>query len=460
MTETQSFKPRAAEIVFATFAALALASPVLAQDAHYWTLQYGPRSALLGGAVIGSVDDVSATFYNPGAVALATDLAFAVSTDVFEYTTIALEDGGGDGVDLGTAKTGLRPSLVAGTITRDLFGGGGILAYSALTRSRGTQDLAGSVILEGQELPPESGLDDAVGSADFTGRFNDFWGGVTYSQGLGENFGIGVTWYGAVRSQNRQRQSTTQFIGTDGSGLSEIDNSSGEYTAFRTLFKLGASFAAGSVTGGATVTTPSIHISGSGDLGLLRSTIGADTTALLAGIQTGLPAEYKSPLSVGGGLAWRIGAARLHGSLEWFDKVDPYVVIQGTEIQAQEPETESTVLDAVQEQTSVTNWGLGLEYALNETFSGYVSYYMDNSNLDDDIERAGLSILPIDITTLTVGTDFVLRTARFTLGIGYGWGSEIDRELTDVLRREDADFQATYVYRSIKLLFGFEIGVG
>ncbi|MEE9578502.1 MAG: hypothetical protein V3W24_02925, partial [Gemmatimonadota bacterium] len=41
-----------------------------AQDAHYWTTQYGNRSRLLAGAVIGSVDDVSSVFYNPGALAL------------------------------------------------------------------------------------------------------------------------------------------------------------------------------------------------------------------------------------------------------------------------------------------------------------------------------------------------------------------------------------------------------
>ena len=436
------------------------AAPAIAQDAHFWTLQYGPRSSLLGGAVIGSVDDVSATFYNPGAVSLASDLAFAVSTDVFEYSSIALEDGGGSGIDLGTAKTGLRPSLVAGTITRNLFGGSGVLAYSALTRSRGTQDLAGGVFLTADDLPPDAGLENAVGSVDFTGRYNDFWGGLTYSQGLGESFGLGVTWYGAVRSQNRQQQSVASLIDDDGSGLSEIDNLGGKYTAFRTLFKFGASFQAGDLTGGATLTTPSIHISGSGELAVNRSTIGADTTALLAGVQTELPAEYRSPLSVGGGLAWRIGPARLHGSVEWFDKVDQYVVIQGDSLYAQKPEGDGIVLDAVHEQSSVTNWGLGLEYQINETFAGYVSYFTDNSALDDDLERIGLSISPIDIATLTVGTDFVLRSARFTLGVGYGWGRAIDRELTDLLKREDESFEATYVYQSIKLLFGFEIGVG
>ncbi|MCK5573886.1 MAG: hypothetical protein KAJ12_14040, partial [Bacteroidetes bacterium] len=43
-----------------------LSQAVLAQDSHYWNLHYGTQSTLLGGAVIGSVADLSAAFYNPG----------------------------------------------------------------------------------------------------------------------------------------------------------------------------------------------------------------------------------------------------------------------------------------------------------------------------------------------------------------------------------------------------------
>jgi hypothetical protein len=46
-----------------------------------------------------------------------------------------------------------------------------------------------------------------------------------------------------------------------------------------------------------------------------------------------------------------------------------------------------------------------------------------------------------------------------TLGFGYGWGSKVDQALTDLLREEDPDFEATFVYRSLRFLFGFEIGV-
>ncbi len=446
-------------ILAAAVGSLSIAASAAAQDSHYWTLQYGPRSSLLGGAVIGSVDDVSATFYNPGALSLASDVAFAVSADVFEVTGVILEGGGGEGVDLGNAKSGLRPSMIAGTIKQGLLGGGGILAYSALTRARGTQDLSGVLLLSGEDLSPELDLEDAVGGVAFTGRFNDFWGGLTYSQALGEHFGLGVTWYGAVRSQERRSEAIGQLIGTDGSGSAEIDISGGSYTAYRTLFKLGGFATTGPITGGVTLTTPSIQLGGSGDLSFNESAFGTDTVALAAGIQTDLSATYKSPLSVGAGLAWRIGDARLHGSFEWFDKVESYFVMQGEDVVALEPPDRIIPVDAVQEQDEVLNWALGLEYAFSPKVNAYLSYYTDNSTLTDEVERAGLGVLPFNISNVNLGTDFVVKSARLTLGFGFGFGSKVDQELTNILRQEDPDFEATYVFRSIKLLFGFEIGV-
>ena len=83
--------------------------------------------------------------------------------------------------------------------------------------------------------PPESHLQDVVGGVEFTGRYNDFWAGLTYSHALGDHVGLGLTWYGALRSQSRAGRSTALFAGTDGSGLSAIDDRSLEYSAIRTL---------------------------------------------------------------------------------------------------------------------------------------------------------------------------------------------------------------------------------
>ncbi len=433
------------------------ASESAGQDAHYWTLTYGPRSSLLGGAVIGSVDDISGTYYNPGALSLAEDLAFAVSTDVFEFSVIALEDGGGEGVDLGTARSGLRPSLVAGTIKKDLFGSG-VLAYSVLTRARGSEDLSGLVVLSGNQIPPDIELNDLAGLVRFEGQFNDFWAGLSYSHGFGSHIALGVTWYGAIRSQSRRAETVSQGIGLDGSGAASLDIRAGKYSTLRTLFKIGAFAAAGPFTGGLTLTTPSIHITGSGQLGFDVGTFTPDTAALAVNVQTDLPAEYRSPLSVGFGLGWRIGRTRVHASGEWYDAIEPYVVMQGEDFIAQQP-TEVISVDAVQGLDEVFNWAVGLEHAFSPKVSGYVSYYLDASGLTDEIERAGLSTLPLDISTASFGADFIVGPARLTLGAGYGWGSKVDQRLTDLLREEDEDFEATFVYRSFRFLFGFEIGV-
>ncbi|MGD8414646.1 MAG: hypothetical protein PVF33_10455, partial [Candidatus Latescibacterota bacterium] len=177
-------------------------------------------------------------------------------------------------------------------------------------------------------------------------------------------------------------------------------------------------------------------------------------------IQTDLPAEYKTPLSIGAGFGLPLGPLRVHASAEWFDKVDPYVVIQGETINAAEPSDTEIPVDAVHELSEVLNWGVGLEARLSRRFTGYLSYYQDNSTLDPDIERANLAIMPFDIQTVTAGTDFQVGRALLTLGIGYGWGEEISTELIDInpAGQEEA-LEAKFVFRSFRGLFGFEVGI-
>ena len=75
-------------------------SPALAQDAQYWTYQFGTRATLLGGAVIGSVLDISATYYNPGALALIEDPELVATSRVFEISNISIDGTGEAQFDL------------------------------------------------------------------------------------------------------------------------------------------------------------------------------------------------------------------------------------------------------------------------------------------------------------------------------------------------------------------------
>ena len=50
--------------------------------------------------------------------------------------------------------------------------------------------------------------------------------------------------------------------------------------------------------------------------------------------------------------------------------------------------------------------------------------------------------------------------ALLTLGVGYGWGEEVDNELTDVIDPEGEEgLRARFLFRSMKALFGFQVGV-
>ena len=232
----------------------------------------------------------------------------------------------------------------------------------------------------------------------------------------------------------------------------------GSYFALRSILKVGAFAEFGAFSTGLTITSPSLHIAGKGELGLNKGYFGSDTTALAANYQVDLSAKYKTPLSIGYGLGFKIGKGNIHASAEWFDKIDPYFVMQGEDFIAQIPDNEIVKVDAVQELNSVLNWGVGFEYNFSPAFNGYISYNTDQSGLNEEIERAGLSVLPIDIKNVNLGADFKVGPVLFTLGAGYGWGKKLDKNLTEVLKKEDEDFQATFVYKSFRLLFGFEIG--
>ena len=112
----------------------------------------------------------------------------------------------------------------------------------------------------------------------------------------------------------------------------------------------------------------------------------ADTTALAANVQTEVPAKYKSPLSVGLGFGWQIGKARINASGEWFDRIEPYVVLQGDEFVTQEP-AETRSFEVVKLKGFIKRYIIELKcypaadtVADNHVFSAYINRSADYHN--------------------------------------------------------------------------------
>ena len=62
------------------------------QDTHYWTQQFGTRSALLGGAVVGGVRDNSMIFYNPAAIAFIDSSSFSINANLYLAENIKVKN--------------------------------------------------------------------------------------------------------------------------------------------------------------------------------------------------------------------------------------------------------------------------------------------------------------------------------------------------------------------------------
>ena len=96
--------------------ALALcAGNARAQDSHYWNLQYGPTAELLGGVVVGSAQDLSATYYDPASLALAKDPAFLLSLNTVQLEQVSLESAS-DKRNLSSSRFASAPALIAGKL--------------------------------------------------------------------------------------------------------------------------------------------------------------------------------------------------------------------------------------------------------------------------------------------------------------------------------------------------------
>lgn len=159
------------------WAALALpwAGEAQAQDAHYWSTQYGNRSRLLAGAVIGSVDDASSVYYNPGALALLEKAELLLGGNVFQYTNVTYEGAVAGELDLDSNRFKSVPAMLAGEFPFK-FLGKNRLAYSYLVRADFDFRIRERGVLTGEDVDLP-GLETVNGDVVLDQNLTESWGG-------------------------------------------------------------------------------------------------------------------------------------------------------------------------------------------------------------------------------------------------------------------------------------------
>lgn len=433
---------------------------VHAQDSHYWNIHYGTSGTLLGGAVIGSARDLSAIFYNPGALGGHVSPGLSLGTQVFELSNLSVDNAGDDGSSIDYLSIDPTSGLVAGQ-----------LRFDTTLVDRWTYGLLARQVFSfrlNDRRQDVLDVDDQryglYRDIFVTQDMSEYWGGISWARPLNGNISVGVTMFGAFRSHNRRGELRAILTQREGkvSGLDDVGHL--QYFAARLLWKAGVSIHYGRWSFGATFTTPGLHVLGSGDAYVSNHLIGfsvLDSTikdVSMVTDQRDIAARHNSPMSVGVGAAYLFGnRMRLHCSAEWFDGVRSYNVVDT------HPDTTlvsgTPVVPVVREQLrSVLNAGIGLEYMPTDLRTYFFSIVSDMSAVDPGAE-ASLAISTWNIIHLTGGAVFAFGPFTVTAGLGYAFGSssEFPRTvattvLDDILNGSDRP--ATVRWQRLRLLAG------
>ena len=440
-----------------------LSAPARAQDTHYWNLQYGPVATLLGGVVVGSTRDLSATFYNPGGLILSDDPSFLLSTESFQSEKVTLEPtGGGRLFDLGTSSIGAAPTLIAGNLPKGWGGRNGRLAWSYLTRQR--FDVRMNRRLEDQLAgTPYAGSAEVL----FDQRLSEDWGGLTYSHGVGKTLGLGLSLYGVYRGQQTRTETNLQTTSASGAGVTGITLDDYNYGHARMLAKLGVAKDWRRWQAGLSVTTPSLRVFGSGQAGFTRSVSGVDAngdgrldTVVAASSQEDLRADFKSSWAIGGGAAWRQGdSTRFHAAAEWYAPVEAFSVLDPTPFVSQ-PFGPGYDPLLVQRLESVLNVGVGAEHEFSRDLAVYGAFHTDFSAAPADRTQS-IGAADWDLYHFTAGTAFRVADMRFTLGAAWAFGSRTETLYTPLpaaLPVVSLSHEVKARYSRLTFLLGFVFG--
>lgn len=424
----------AARLTTLVLAVATVAPFAAAQDAHYWTYGYGPIGQLTEGTLVGGVSDMSAVFYNPGALALLDKPRFVVGLTSVELANIDVPDVAGEGLDADQLVFDVVPSMVAGRVgSQD---GSNHFAFAFLSRHDSDWDLGLS------EVNVSGARSDALaGFGRVRQRLVEYWVGGTWSHGFSDQLSVGVSPFFAYRAQRSRRSLSAETLSA-GASQAAFVGAEYEYNHLRLLAKAGLAWRPGAWQLGLTVTAPGVSLMGQGKVVFNASYTGDVSSPFLsASTQTGLDAAYHAPWSVAGGATWRRGGTAIHTTAEWFSAVDAYDILQPDPAPiAGRAETVPLVYRG--EAEGVICYGVGLEQRVSDRLVLYSGAAHNESAYVPERD----SFAAWDLTDVTGGITLETDRATLALGLGYAWGANqipqaiVPPERTEPVALREASF--------------------
>jgi len=449
---------------------MGISSNAAAQDSHYWDNQYGTKGELLGGVVVGSPSDLSATFYNPGWIALHSDPSLLLTTMAAEAYTITLKDGLGKGTDPSSSTITTSPGFLAGRFTTGMDDGWQ-WAYSYLQKVKFEFDASGIRVDETEAPPPQGNLWFS-GEAFRKSNASEYWYGASFSRKIRPNIGFGISPYVVQRSMKSRVQASAQGLDDSSNFAQAFSVDEYDFWHIRLLAKIGLAIEKGNMSYGLTLTTPSLGLFGSGRVYTSSSVSGLDLDPdpgiddpyLSANLQEDLSATWKSPMSLAFGASWKAASTGYHMTVEWFNSVKTRQAMEPDDFHSQSDPSEVNSYNLSFGAKSLINFGVAFDHAFTKKFAMYGAFRSDFSAIPSE-KADNLQISNWDLWHISSGASFTFLDIEFTAGFQYSFGSGDSDRFINFNLDDNGDVIGDFgtheiTYRRLKALIGFNMPFG
>lgn len=460
-------------------------STVPAQDAHYWTRQFGPKSCLLSGAVVGGVRDYSASYYNAAGLAMGdSSQGISLTSNAYNLENIMLSNAAGSGKDLSSNNTQIIPLIITGKLGLKLIPKlsiGYFLVEKEKTGFKSSARNEGLYNLIPDNISP--GYEEYVSQYNIDMNLHEMAAGFSLGYRLNERLALGFTNYGSYRRHTLISSHVARLAPTDPyvlftSGYARLEDL--EFQNIRTTFKLSAMLDFKRVKTGLTLTMPSIDVWG-------RAVVGLDisySNAYLGGLSIPISifaddrqvlkkTRYQDPFSIALGTQIELHPkSRLYITGEWFAPVKSYLLVQAKPNSFTRPSNSLFALNSAdylrvrETRKSTLNIALGFEQVISPRISllmgGRTNFY---SLETDPTDEMSLNICKWDLFHASFGASYKRKKSTLFLGLlgAYGRKNGLPQmiNITDPIADSDYPLQGELntnmkaQYRSLSLMLGY-----
>jgi hypothetical protein len=256
---------RSSKITGILFLSMALQPfEIIAQESNYSNYEVGAKATMLGGSVVAGVDNISAVYYNPGALSFIENSSLTLETSTLFGGSLNIENGAGRNLNIKSSFFDVIPSLFGGVV-KSKKRPSWTFAYTSITVNSSFIEFNVRNTIFVDVLAGSPGDELYEGAYEYNNKIRENWLGASTSKQVNENFGLGVSLFGVYFSQNYNlRQSATASEVVDGVLTTSLAHSSVlRDLRFRSLgfvIKAGAVYRWDLSTIGFTVTAPTLNV--------------------------------------------------------------------------------------------------------------------------------------------------------------------------------------------------------